>query len=281
MNNIKIGQFICEKRKSLGLTQQELAEKLQITNKAVSKWETGDGMPDVQLLTPLANELRVTVDEILKGEEKKTEENITLVSPLHRKPLPVRVIVVCMLSVFFGIYNIVLCISNMVNVLSLDIYGDSFLSKLPNALLFIAFGIYWIIISVILMCRLLKMFDYNFKLEKTLTIVAFIAGFVMLFAQGLDYSPINYGMFMFSFALLLGTFHGYRVPHKVFYGLAILATCIFGVINIVNIVGYYKNPSTDAHQTYAFVSRLVEALIFYIFYGLLEKFSSEYEGVKE
>lgn len=53
MNNVKTGQFISEKRKSLGFTQQELAEKLQITNKAVSKWETGDGMPDIQILVHL------------------------------------------------------------------------------------------------------------------------------------------------------------------------------------------------------------------------------------
>ena len=67
MNNVKVGQFISEKRKALGMTQQDLAEKLQITNKAVSKWETGDGMPDIQLLKPLSIELGVTVDEILNG----------------------------------------------------------------------------------------------------------------------------------------------------------------------------------------------------------------------
>ena len=182
---------------------------------------------------------------------------------------------------FAALYNAYLCLSQILSFTYISAYGETLLEKLPYMLISFGFGAYWVLISIIFMCRVLKIFDYNFKMEKTLTIIAFVAGFVMLFAQGLDFSPINYGLFMFSFALLLGTFHGYRVPHKIFYGLAILFTCVYGVYNIVNIWGYYKNPSTDAHQTYLFVSRLVEALVFYIFYGLLEKFSSEYEGVEE
>lgn len=57
MNIIKSGNFICEQRKKLGLTQKELAEKIGVTDKAVSKWENGRGFPDVSLLTPLAEVL--------------------------------------------------------------------------------------------------------------------------------------------------------------------------------------------------------------------------------
>ncbi len=66
--NFKIGNFICELRKSKGLSQTELGNKLNVTNKAVSRWETGRGLPDSSLLLPLAKELGVTVDEILRGE---------------------------------------------------------------------------------------------------------------------------------------------------------------------------------------------------------------------
>jgi len=66
--NFKIGNFICELRKSRGLSQTELGSKLNVTNKAVSRWETGRGLPDSSLLLPLAKELGVTVDEILRGE---------------------------------------------------------------------------------------------------------------------------------------------------------------------------------------------------------------------
>ena len=66
--NFRIGNFICELRKSKGLAQTELGNKLNVTNKAVSRWETGRGLPDSSLLLPLAKELGVTVDEILQGK---------------------------------------------------------------------------------------------------------------------------------------------------------------------------------------------------------------------
>lgn len=274
MNNVKVGQFISEKRKTLGMTQQDLAEKLQITNKAVSKWETGDGMPDIQLLKPLSTELGVTIDEILNGEEKAKEEQKPAITTLCYD-LPVSAVVVCMLGVFTAIYNVALGVSGISNTLGLQIYGDSFLARLPSILIFLGFAVYWVMITVIFMCRFLKILDYKFKCEKTLTIVAFVLGFVMLFAQQLDFSPVNYGMFMFSFALLLGTFHGYKVPHKIFFGLAILFTCIFGITSV------FSEGGTDSIQIYGFILRFVRTIVFYVFYGLLEKFSSEYEGIEE
>ena len=274
MNNVKVGQFISEKRKALGMTQQDLAEKLQITNKAVSKWETGDGMPDIQLLKPLSIELGVTVDEILNGEEKAKEEQNTAV-PTLCYDLPVSVVVACIFGVFAAVYNVVIGISGISSALGLGHYGDTFLEQLPSLLMMLGFSAYWSIITAIFICRFLKIFDYKFKCEKTLTIVAFVLGFVMLFAQGMSFSPVCYGMFMFSFALLFGTFHGYRVPHKIFFALAILFTCIFGITSI------FSEGGTDSIQIYGFILRFARAIIFYIFYGLLEKFSSEYEGVEE
>lgn len=64
----KFGGFIQELRKEKGLTQQELADRLFLSNKAVSKWERGQSLPDITLLTPLAELLGVTVAELLKGE---------------------------------------------------------------------------------------------------------------------------------------------------------------------------------------------------------------------
>lgn len=71
------GNFLYALRKEKGMTQQELAEKLNITNKAVSKWETGEAFPETSQLVPLANIFGVSVDELLRGEriaEKSTEE---------------------------------------------------------------------------------------------------------------------------------------------------------------------------------------------------------------
>lgn len=68
MDYEKIGKFIQEQRKKLGMTQQELADKLKVTNKAISRWETGLGCPDVSLLGELSEILNVGIGELLNGE---------------------------------------------------------------------------------------------------------------------------------------------------------------------------------------------------------------------
>lgn len=71
----KISNFIKTKRKELGITQNELAEKLFVTEKAISRWETGRGTPDISLLLPLSKELNIDVSELLNGEENKKNKN--------------------------------------------------------------------------------------------------------------------------------------------------------------------------------------------------------------
>ena len=73
MDKYKFGDFIYNKRKSLGLTQDELGRKLGVTNKAVSKWETGETLPDIQILEMLAGALNVTIDELLTQKAPKQE----------------------------------------------------------------------------------------------------------------------------------------------------------------------------------------------------------------
>ena len=68
MNLNKISSFIRLKRKELGITQEELAQRLFVTEKAISRWETGRGTPDISLLIPLSKELNVDVSELLNGQ---------------------------------------------------------------------------------------------------------------------------------------------------------------------------------------------------------------------
>lgn len=72
MDKNATGRFIAELRKQKGFTQKELAEKLMVTDKAISRWETGKGLPDTSLLKPLGDVLGVSVTELLSG--KKIEE---------------------------------------------------------------------------------------------------------------------------------------------------------------------------------------------------------------
>ena len=83
MDQRKIGQFIAEMRKEHGLTQRELADKLMISDKTVSKWERGNGLPEVSLMMPLCDVLQISVNELLSGTrllsseyKKNAEENI-------------------------------------------------------------------------------------------------------------------------------------------------------------------------------------------------------------
>lgn len=73
MDNEQFGGVIAQLRKEQGLTQKELADKLNVTDKAVSKWETAKGFPDVKLLEPLAQALGVSLVELMQGRRREAE----------------------------------------------------------------------------------------------------------------------------------------------------------------------------------------------------------------
>ena len=73
MDVYKIGKFISERRKRVGLTQVQLAEMLSITDKAVSKWETGKALPDASIMLRLSDILQITVNDLLSGEVTTVE----------------------------------------------------------------------------------------------------------------------------------------------------------------------------------------------------------------
>lgn len=73
MNQLVIGEFIAQRRREKNLTQAQLAERLGVSNKTVSKWETGKNMPDYSIIEVLCRELDITVSELMDGEV--SEEN--------------------------------------------------------------------------------------------------------------------------------------------------------------------------------------------------------------
>lgn len=75
MNNEKFGNFISELRKEKNMTQKELADKLNLTDKAISKWERGLSFPDITLLEPLSRALDITLVELIKAEKMQNSEN--------------------------------------------------------------------------------------------------------------------------------------------------------------------------------------------------------------
>jgi len=77
MNQEKIGKFIAQIRKEKNMTQQELADKLNVTDRAIGNWENGRRMPDYSLLKDLCNELNININELLSGEKIKESDYIT------------------------------------------------------------------------------------------------------------------------------------------------------------------------------------------------------------
>ena len=117
MNQIKIGEFISSQRKMKNLTQAALAEKLGITDRAVSKWERGKGLPDVSLMLDLCEILGITVNELLCGEEinmeNKNQKNeellLDMAKELEKKNKTIwssmwAIMIVSMTALFAGIF---------------------------------------------------------------------------------------------------------------------------------------------------------------------------------
>ena len=73
MNQILIGKYIAKKRKEKNLTQAQLAERLNVSNKTISKWENGNCMPDYSVIEILCRELNITISELMNGEDAKKE----------------------------------------------------------------------------------------------------------------------------------------------------------------------------------------------------------------
>lgn len=124
MNQEKIGKFIALCRKEQKLTQEELAEKLNITYKAVSKWECGKGLPDASIMLDLCNILKINVNNLLSGEKvdnnkyvNNAEENLIILTKQIEKRKKILKIIQKLLLLF----AIILFISNMIFN---SIYGD-------------------------------------------------------------------------------------------------------------------------------------------------------------
>ncbi len=151
MNYDKIGIFIAQKRKEKGLTQKELAKRLNVTDKAVSKWERGLGCPDVSILELLSKELEVSILEILKGRMiedevikvvdvndyvKDTVDYTTNSNIRNLKKFCSKIIEI--FTVILGIYLIVLNINHMIYLHSTfeydfnDIFTDDLKSTIEK-----------------------------------------------------------------------------------------------------------------------------------------------------
>lgn len=117
MDQIKIGRFIAKMRKERAYTQRQLADRLGISDKTISKWETGNGLPDVSLMIPLCDSLHISVNELLSGErlidseyKNKAEENMMnlMMERAESRKKIILSAVVCFLTLLSGVTMFVL-----------------------------------------------------------------------------------------------------------------------------------------------------------------------------
>lgn len=173
MDSEKVGKFIAENRNNKNLTQSQLAEKLHITNKAVSRWERGVGFPDISLLEPLSKELDISILELLKGEYLNKNDQVekddinVLLNTLVKinkeqnfQKLFFSTIVICM---FFFIISIV--------YFSFRTYGfdNSYLEQLFNHISLIPFSNLYSLLQSGDIISFLKNIFINFMLSIPIT----------------------------------------------------------------------------------------------------------------
>ncbi len=168
MNTYEFGKFLAQLRKEKGLTQIQLAEKLNITDKAISRWETGKNYPDIEMFEKLSNTLDISISELLEGRRIENESLFT-VSENHivkqiknnrkskKKYLIIISIIVTILMFAFGyiilfengyingvIYNEIPCYSNDVLTIMNNIDGYISLSPQTEGDFIISFGSFYL-----------------------------------------------------------------------------------------------------------------------------------------
>ena len=139
MDQIKIGKFIAECRKKNNLTQSQLAERLNITDRAISKWENGKSMPDSGIMLDLCSELKISVNDLLSGEvvemknyndnlEKNLIEMVKEKEKADRRLLKVEIIIGIITMIMFLSLLFISSLAEMEDYVRIIIIGLDFIS---------------------------------------------------------------------------------------------------------------------------------------------------------
>lgn len=237
----KISNLIKIKRKEKGLTQEELASRINVTEKAISRWETGRGTPDISLLVPLSEELGVSVSEILKGrEDKKDDKNIKDIIEYidNSKKLKNSYVI----TIAFVIYMIVLLLYLL--YLKVD-YNDHYSVTYLGELVYNSF----FITSIFLTNRFIANNYYDTKedrekINKISFIMIFIVYLIMLFNLTIFSRFLNgYTYNLIPFKTILG-YWAFPDIHNILVNIVgniiIVMPLQFLLIKIFNINNYSK-----------------------------------------
>ncbi len=172
----KIGKFIAESRKAKNITQQELAEKLGVSDRTIGNWENGRNMPDLSLFKPLCNELGITLNDLMSGEkvkekeyQEKFEENIVSTIDYSTKRINKYNQVISLILIIFGLF---VSISAIMIFPSESSWGS-------------IYSVFGIIIFMIGIARILNTIKWSKRLLLIIVIFTFSIG-ILLFTDYLN-----------------------------------------------------------------------------------------------
>ena len=180
MDQIKIGKFISNVRKEKKLTQKQLADKLGITDRAISKWENGKSMPDLSLLKPICDVLEISINELLSGEKiednTNLEDNIVTAINYSSKKKNLYEIGFFLFILFFGMIML---------VISMSIFSTPISYTVWHSIL----GTY---VFMIIFSYLVKKILFNYKSEKFLVLLIILFFIFYIFYIGIiDYTNVK------------------------------------------------------------------------------------------
>lgn len=262
MDQLKTGKFIAECRKEKKLTQAQLAEKLSITDRAVSKWETGKSMPDSSIMLELCKILGITVNELLSGEkvnmdslEKRADENLIALKRKDENNIARNVVISVLYSITLLIGIMVCCICDIA------ISGNLSWSLIPMASIVFV----WVISFPIVM------FGKRGIIKSLLSLSVFIIPFLYLLGQILQVKELFQLGAAISLVSLVFLWIIFAVFYRIgktrkFVAFGVTALMIVPLEIIVNVLLFKKieTPIFDVWDLLSIFILLVFAIIFFI-----------------
>lgn len=261
MNQDKIGKFIAKCRKEKNLTQAQLAEKLNITDRAVSKWETGRSMPDSSIMLELCEILGVTVNELLSGDiidmqniEKKADENLIALKRKDENNIKKNVIV-------FIIFSIILLIAIIVcAICDIAISGNLTWSLIPISSIIFA----WIVLSPV-MILVKKGFFCGL-----ISISIFIIPYLYILSELINVKSVfSIGSIMSIISIvyvwiLFGIFNRLKIRKLLALGMIFLSAIPFMILVNVILSRLISEPIIDVWDILSMFIILIIAVTFFV-----------------
>jgi transcriptional regulator with XRE-family HTH domain len=272
MDNEKMGQFIAELRKSRQMTQKDLAEMLNISDKAVSKWERGLSSPDISLLSPISDIFGITASELLNGERNSSEsrvnddESITVVSVLEYCKKNSKITMELVQNISAAVFTILILIGiSVVSIVNVAVSGTFTWSLIPIIsavfawVIFIPtikYGIKGIFSSLVILSFLsipfLYMLDYAVNM--------IIDSHAPVFPLGIRIAPLSIAFFWVAFFLLK------KFKKRKLFAIAILVLLSMPLNFIINftISKMWDRPWLDAITILNTITTATIAVIIFV-----------------